>query len=339
MRNDFMSHFYYLSDLGEVALPSEKEIQELEEKESSELLIILDSCVCLDIITFVKHKKSAKVDKTKIFNLVRYVQKHKVNYTSIFALTELCYDRSTLEIIEDKLWDFKHKVDFVFGYPIKLLERYEFDFELNYDIRPRTSSMKGSIQPFSANLNLYYAGLLKIRELANDGLKKEYSEKNINLFIEWMKNELNVMLGLEFTLALEIFGGNTKLLSMISIGAKPEQVKKRLWGTAWDLFHARMSCNRTQISKMTGIRTHPIFITKDYALYKVMAPSVLHNVHFNSLNFKITHENNYPLHYSDLFMQNLNERLLELSVERVSEEPILDESRVISIIENLEANL
>lgn len=334
-----MNHFYYLSDLGEVSLPTEKEIKEIRENESSELLIILDSCVCLEIVNFIKHKKSAKVDKIKIFSLIQYVQKFKVEYTPIFALTELCYDRSNHEIIDDKLWEFKNKIDFAFGYPVKLLERYEFDFDLNYKAFPRSKSLNRSVQMFYSNLNLYYAGLLKIRELAGLGLKKENSEKNIDSFIEWMKDDLDVMLGLEFMLALEIFGGNTKLLSMIAIGAQPEQVKKRLWGTAWDLFHARMSCNRPQLSKMTGHNTYPIFVTKDYALYKVMAPTVLHNIRFNSLNFKLTHENNYPSHYSEIFMQKLNERMLHLSVERVVGTPNVNEAKVISIITNLEANL
>ncbi|WP_343786394.1 hypothetical protein [Wandonia haliotis] len=219
------------------------------------------------------------------------------------------------------------------------MKRFEFNYELNYKVFPRRESLKGSIKPFTSNLNLYYEGLLKIRELASQGLSKEFSEKNIVHFIDWMDSDLNVMLGLEFSLALEIFGGNTKLLTMISIGSNSEQTKKRLWGTAWDLFHARMSCNRPQISRMVGRETDPIFVTKDYALFKIMAPSVLHGIRFNSTMFKITQSNEYPHHYSREFMDKLNEKLLRLSVDRVSEKIDIDDSNVLSIIKSLESNL
>ncbi|GAA0875185.1 hypothetical protein GCM10009118_15940 [Wandonia haliotis] len=62
-----MKHFYYLSDLGIVSLPDEKEINKI--RTDKELLLILDSCVCLDIVNFINHKKNARVDKAKIFSL------------------------------------------------------------------------------------------------------------------------------------------------------------------------------------------------------------------------------------------------------------------------------
>ena len=79
-----MNHFHYLSELGEIALPNQQKLTEISEK-NEQPIIILDSCVCLDIITLIKHKKSARVDKIKIFNLREYIQKNNIDVTKSFG--------------------------------------------------------------------------------------------------------------------------------------------------------------------------------------------------------------------------------------------------------------
>ena len=334
-----MKHFHYLSDLGETHLPTEAEIAHIRVDKNERFLLILDSSVCLDIINLIKHKKNANVDKQKVFTLIEYVQKNKVEQTPIFALTELCYDRKTFNISDGKLWDMKNKLDFAFKYPIKLLKRFQFDYETNYHIYHEPKLLRKSIEPFAENLNLYYAGLLKIRELAKNGLKKEFSERNIESFIEWMSTELNTMLGLEFSLALEIFGGNSNLRSMIKLGSAKDKAIKGLWGTAWDLFHARVSCNRPQLADMVGEKVQPIFVTKDNGLFELMSPHVEHYLRFNSTKLTITTENTYPPHYSESFMTHLNKKMLELGTERVAKNRINNLTRTNSIIRELEKNL
>ncbi len=147
-------------------------------------------------------------------------------------MSELCYDKETLEILDDKLWDIKNKVDFIFRYPVKLLKRFEFDYDLNFHSASKQESLNNSLKPIISNLHLYYAALLKIRDIADSGLKKANAEKNIELFVEWMEDELDLFLGLEYSLALEIFGGNSKFRSMIKFCANKEATVKALWGTA-----------------------------------------------------------------------------------------------------------
>jgi hypothetical protein len=334
-----MDHFYYLSELGEVFLPNRTEIDKINSVDNRNLLVLLDSCVCLDIVNFVKYKKSAQVDKSKIFNLIDYIQKNNVQTTPIFALAELCYDRRTLVLKEDKLWDIKNKIDFALRFPIKKLKQFNFDYDKNYQVYSKTKTIKKSIEPLMINLKFYYAGLLKIREIASQGLKKEHAEKNIISFIDWMTTDLGILLGLEYCLALEVFGGNTKFLKMIKLDSTPEKAKKAMWSTSWDLFHARMSCNRSQLDKMVGKKTHPIFVTKDYDLYKLMAPHVKHSIKFSHTKINITTENSYPNHFSNSFMEKLNEKIIKLSIDRIEQKLNKDNEKINLIIQNLEEKL
>lgn len=334
-----MDHFYFLTDLGETELPTKAEIESLRVNDKSELFLILDSSVCFEIITLINHKKSARVDKSKVFNLIEYIQKNNVDYTPIFALAELCYDRSNLELRDEKLWDFKNKIDFALNYPIKLLKRYNFDFSINFHLKKNQESLDSSVEPIIPRLRLYYTGLLKIHELASQGLKKECAEKNIRLFVDWMKNDLGVFLGLEYNLALEVFGGNTKFLKMLKLGASEDITKKALWGTAWDLFHARVSCNRPQLEMMVNRNIHPVFVTNDQVLYRLMSPQVAQSVKYNTTQLKITTENTYPGHFSDHFMNEINNEILLLSTERIEQETICDIDKIDVMIRELEEKL
>lgn len=334
-----MQQFHFLSDLGKITLPSGVEIHNLQAEKDELVFLILDSSVSLDIANLTKHKKNARVEKNAIFHLIEYVQKHAVKQTPLFALTELCYDRKTYDILDNKLWDIKNRLDFAFQYPIKRFKRLEFDYEKEYYIYDKPKSLSQSISSFTENLNLYYAGLLKIREIANNGLKKENAEKNIELFINWMVSDLDIILGLEYSLALEIFGGNSNLRSMIKLGSSKEKSLKGILGTAWDLFHARMSCNRPQLSNMVGQNVKPIFVTKDGGLFELMAPHVEHLLRFNSTKLSITTKNNYPPHYSNSFINYLNNKMLKLGTERVEEERVYDKVKMNKIISELEENL
>ncbi len=100
-----------------------------------------------------------------------------------------------------------------------------------------------------------------------------------------------------------------------------------------------MSCNRPQLGKMVGKNVHPIFVTKDSTLYKLMAPHVKGVVRFNSMKLTITTGNSYPQHYSDEFMDSLNKKIVRLSTDRVVKAKTLDLDRVNEIINRLEEKL
>ena len=154
-----------------------------------------------------------------------------------------------------------------------------------------------------------------------------------------MNTDLDIFLGLEYLLALQIFGGDTKMRTMISLDSKPEKVKKVLWGTAWDLFHARMSIDREQLEKITENKTHPIFITKDYALYKIMSPHIVHSLKFKSSSFYMSSDNIYPHHFSKSSMEQINEKILRLSADRIIKEPNRDNNKISDLVKQLEEKM
>lgn len=334
-----MENYFYLSDLGRTQLPSNGEISNFLEKENMYVLLNLDSSICLDIVNFVRHKKAARINKNKVLNLIEYVQKHDVEPTAIFALTELCYDRKTFAIQEEKFWDFKNKMDFVFKYPYKLLKKYEFDYEINYHVFKKQELQKKSIEAIIDQLNIYYAALLKIRELAKANLGREFAEKNILNFVEWMVDDLNIVLGPEFSLALQIFGGNSDFRSMLKLDSNKEIALKAIWGSAWDLFHVRASCNSRQLSEIVGRTVYPIFITNDSNLFTLSSPSVGFYAKLNSTKLVITENNVYPPHYTNLFMERLNIKMQEIAEDRIIKDAIIIPSKIKSIVEQLEKNL
>lgn len=165
------------------------------------------------------------------------------------------------------------------------------------------------------------------------------AEKNITAFIDWMENELDIILGIEYSLALQIFGGNSKFRTMIRIDAKKHRILSAARGTAWDMFHAKMSCNKEQLSQLVGHKVYPVFVTKDAGLYTLISPKVGAYTKFESSKLSVLENNTYPPAYSMGFIAYLNERLLKLSLLRAGRYASLDTEKVKSIIKILEDNL
>ncbi len=331
------SHFHFLSELGETKLPDQMEIARLFAETGQEVMLVLDSSVCLDITDLIRKKQSSNADKVKVFSLVEYVQKTKVSWTPLCALIESCYDRETFDIKEEKLWDIKNKLDFAFAYPSKLLKKFAYNYETDYRIKEKRKLGINSIKPLTENLNCYYAALLKIQEMANVSLKQEAAEKNIEHFVDWMVNELGILLGPEYSLAIRIFGGDNDFRSMLKINASKETTLKAAWGTAWDLFHSRISRNRIQLLGLLGKNVHPIFVTKDGRLFNLLAPHVEADIRNQFSRLTLTDKNEYPPHYSHEFIDRLNRKILNLGVERFSEGATINDEKVNSIIRKLEA--
>lgn len=303
-------------------------------------MLVLDSSVCLDIINVIRWKKSSHAEKAKIFNLIEHAQKNEIDWTPIFALLESCYDRKTLAIQEEKLLDFKERIDFAFQFPSKLLKKFSYDFETNYYVLNRPKLENKSIEILvNEQLNLHYVALLKICEIAQSGLKRELAEKNIENFIDWMVSDLNIFLGIEYALALRIFGGDSKFLSMVKLGSSKEKILKAAWGTAWDLFHVRVSCNRIQLSAMMERKVYPIFVTKDVSLFKLLSPQVEYYSKYKSTKLSVVSKDEYPPNYSDLFMETLNKKILEIGLDRIEKEGSINVERLTILIKQLEEKL
>ena len=321
-------------------MPSKEEIDQLGETNQEHFVLVLDSSVCLEIINLVNYKSSARVDKEKIFNLMEYVQTNNIEQISMFALIELCYDRQTLEINEEKFWEFKNKLDFAFSYRIKLFRRLKYDYNTEYQINRWPQLKITSIKPLANQLNISYVGLLKMREIATaQGLSKQTAEKNITQFIDWMTYNLDFMIGTEYSLAIQIFGGNSEFRTMIKLDSSKEKTLKALLGSAWDLFHARASRNKSKLTQIIGKPVSPIFVTKDKRLFDLLSPIVILQAEFNSTKFSLTHENLTPPHYSDSFRNALNIEMMTRTKERFHNRKEPDMVRIKTMIKELENNL
>lgn len=335
-----MEHFNFVSDKGKISLPSKSEIFDRAEKTGEKILLILDSSVCIDIIKLVNYKKKANSDKMKIFNLIDFVQKNNIDYLPILALVESCYDREALIIQPRKLFDYKNKLQFAFEYSIKEFKKLEYNLKETF-FSPDAGEIESELLKLiiDTRINPYYAGLLKISHIAQKGLGQNRSEKNIDEFINWMENELGFFLGLEYTLALQIFGGNSKFGSMLKIGAKKDSIIKATWGSAWDVFHAKMSINKEMISEITDQNVYPIFVTKDVGLFNLMSPNVHLYMKHNFTKVTITKNNEYPPNYSKEFIGNLNERIAEFSSKRFNRDVEIDVEKIKDLIKSLEESI
>lgn len=336
------THYYFISENGKIELQNwpDIDLQNIDAEERP--ILVLDSSVCMDIVDLINKKESCKADKVKIFNLIAYAQINKIEHFALYALLELSYDRTTLKINEEKFFDYKNKLDYAFGYPIKRLKNFDYDFIRDYGdfVNPEFRS-KNIIVALKADQMLRsYAALLKICEISQNGLRAEKAEKNIVAFIEWMVNDLGVILGFDYMLALQIFGGNTEYGRMLNLGGKnKDKVLSTLSGTAWDLFHAKMSCNRNQLSKIIEDKVYPVFVTNDMLLFELISPTVLFSSKSGPSRLNIVNGDSYPPNYTPKFMATLKAVMLGLAKDRFSTPPIVSSEKVLAIIKNLEDNL
>lgn len=336
------AHYFFISENGKIKLENWPDIDVDNNDAEESLLLVLDSSICMDIVNLVNKKESCRADKVKIFNLIAYAQINKINHFALYALLELSYDRETLKINEEKFFDYKNKLDYAFGYPIERLKNFDYDFIKDYedfvnpDLRP-----KNIIAALKADHMLRsYAGLLKICEISENGLGAEKAEKNIEAFIEWMIDDLGVILGFDYVLALQIFGGNTQYGRMLKLGSKDkDKVLKTLSGTAWDLFHAKMSCNRNQLSKIVDKKAYPIFVTNDTLLFELISPAVIFSSNSGPSRLTIVDGGSYPPNYTREFMATLKVKMLKLAKDRFSTPPSVSSEKVLAIIKDLENDL
>lgn len=187
-------------------------------------------------------------------------------------------------------------------------------------------------------LNPSYSAMLKICELSKKGLSAGWAEKNITAFLDWMEHELNIILGVDYSFALEIFGGNTKFRSMIKLGAGKQKILASARGAAWDMFHAKMSRNKNQLSYISGYKVYPLFVTNDQVLAELISPKV--GSYEKSGRSQVSRvERNNKLNYSEGFWKYLDERLLKIKAERIGRNSSVDREKVKAIINVLEDNL
>lgn len=265
--------YFSFTEKGKEGLPSQEEITFFL-KDNTEPVVFLDSCVCLDIVKIIDHKKKAQnASKEKVMNLKKYLSISKLRIKPMFGLMELCYDQDRFN--ERKFWDFNNRIRYYEEIPLKYFQGFKFDFNRDFFLL-YTPDLKLQIT-FQALESFFlntYCSLLKIRELSINGLSKAKSKNNISEFFNWMSCELGIILGIEYFLALKIFGGSTEFRKMIWLDGKQDIIKKKLIGTAWDIFHTRLSTNTFEFNKLKLLENKKIysyFLTNDFDLFNLFA--------------------------------------------------------------------
>jgi hypothetical protein len=185
-----------------------------------------------------------------------------------------------------------------------------------------------------------YCALLELRRLAKtNGLKQATAEKSIRQFFDWMMTELDIVRGIEYQLALHIFGGHTRYRKMIGLDSKPADVQKHLLGTAWDIFHAKTSSNSFRLFQILGRNLEPFFLTSDANLFGLLKQMNLRLIKDGGEEFTTSFIQNagfdYP-HLKDSFVGNQNQYMVEKFIERAHHQYEFDAEKVNRMIIDLE---
>lgn len=332
MNQKIKTEYHYLTKTGAL-----KELNKTNTNLEKKTFLVLDSSVCLDLVNIVNKKNISKDSKRKAFELIKYSQKKSMHPFEIFALLELSLDKSTYKLDTDKFLDLSNKLIFAFKYPLEKLKKNDFNFSNNF-FQLEKPILNNEASVFVEQILVHYCALLKIREIANKGLGKQKAKKNILEFIDWMNSELGLILGLEYQLAFQIFGGNNNFNSMIKESANKEKTLKALWGSSWDLLHARLSRNSKQLSEIVDEDVNSIFVTNDKRLFELLSPKVEYFTEFDRTRIIITDgEEDYPPHFDEDFLTKLNKKFIDIFNSRaINKVKYPDDESIKNMIEKME---
>lgn len=220
------SYYNCFSEKGYCDLPDNEFIKNCFEQEV-EPVIFLDSCVCIHIGKVIDHKRLARgIEISKIIALKQYIHKHPdVKINPFFALLQLCSKNGVLD--KGKFKNFKLRIDFFVQIPLKRFMKFNYDFHRDILVLRNPDNILGNpLGAVDQVVSSSYCALLKIRRLALNGLTKNMAEKNLDLFSDWMVNDLDIFRGSEYKLAMHIFGGNTEFRKMIGLDNKGSEARK-----------------------------------------------------------------------------------------------------------------
>ena len=327
------------SEQGEEALPDNMFINECQ-KQGIEPVIFLDSCACLHAIKVVDYGRSAtNVDLSKIIALKQYMENHPGAHVSpFFGLIELCSRDNALN--HEKFRDFKYRLDFFRQIPLNEFRKFRYDFRRDFFIFTEMPQASPKIlNGIQSILKPSYCALLKIRSIAQKGVSKNNAEKNVEEFYEWMIHDLDLARGLEYKLALNIFGGNTSFWKMIGLDAKRSDIKKKVLGTCWDFFHSRYTTRRFEVSKILQQNIHPYLLTSDGNLSNILKKLSLRIVKNGGDDFRSSSILNSDFsipHLDDSFIDRQNRKIFDHFLDRATKERCFDEAKVDRLIQDLE---
>ncbi|HEY4786732.1 MAG TPA: hypothetical protein VIH57_11810 [Bacteroidales bacterium] len=226
-------------------------------------ILVLDSSVCLDIVTFVDNKSKLKEDaRYMVESFLVYQNMMGIDVIGGLGIFELALGGRKLTLDNKKFSDYGSKLLLA----LKLSNESLFqDIYVTKDLKEIDIIDKH--QEFLPILNASYVSLLKLRLLAQKGTSRKNSLSLLQEYTEWLKDELDCIMGLELELAKNIFGGNSDLQPLLG---RDNNVLNELWGTAWDFLHYRFACLYFHFSTIDGIPQKSFFITKDNRLTRLL---------------------------------------------------------------------
>ena len=336
MKNKNIKQYSCLTENGRTELPNKDELRSIIEQ-GKEPELFLDSNACIHIIKAIDYKRKAKdVDIRRLVDLKKYISDNNININPLFGIMELSYSNGNFN--ESKFWDFKNRIDFFKRISYKNFKNFNFNYKTDYLIfsKPKleTVPVYYGLEPFI----LYtYCVLLKIRQISLQGLKKNQAEKNINELLDWMNNTLDIVLGVEYKLALNIFGGLTEFRKMIWLEGKPEFVKRKIMGSVWDITHSRFITNNLFLNKDLGRNIFIYFITSDENLSKLISNYEISTIIDNNKSYTSIHNTNIDyLHFEDAFIKKQDKRMLDLLYLRKNKKSVFNKEHVTNLIVELE---
>ena len=331
--------YYCFNETGQCNLPSKIDVSRYKLK-GTKPVAFLDSNVCLNIIKLVDYgKKATNCNRHKILRLKEHISKSDMRINGLFGILELCEKEG--RFLNDKFRDFKYRLDFFEQIPNKYLNKGIFDFHRDFHLIKDVRDFENA-DSFYENLSILrmsYCSLLKIRKLALKSTKKNNAESSIDSFTQWMVDDLGLMLGIEYKLAMSVFGGRTEFRKMIGLDDNSSSAIKKIKGTVWDIFHSRYCMHNANISKHLGEDLSAYFVTNDFNLFNLLHRYSLTGIidpgdDSGSTSWYNT-DFDYP-HLDNEFLERYTEKVLKLMYERSKVNFEYDKEKINRMILTLE---
>lgn len=226
-------------------------------------IIVLDACVCLDIVKFVnKNKFSTDFELQRVKNFLLYSISVNCDFLSSFGILELAIERPNFSIDSEKFESMGEKILFALSLDKEEIESQNFKFASLGKVKDELRSATIFLPMLLAS----YCTLLMSHIIGKSERKRENSKRKILLLVDWLVNEFGTFMMIEFHLAKKAFFNNKELWRMLWLDGNPELTKQKLFGTAWDIMHYRLNCQYAAFNKIDGRNHHPYLVTKDWRL-------------------------------------------------------------------------
>lgn len=296
-----------ISDQNEINLPTEDELSFFIEKKYIPTLY-LDANICLFLLNYYNGNPIRDEIKNDILILIEYFQNNRITILPDYGVFELVYDKTNYFFNKIKYDEIIEKILYSFQLPISIHKKgfKQNLFEVTY---PSDYTSHNKINKWGAFYFVSYTTILKIYSIAKkSNPSKNTLKKNLTEFLKWCDEAIDTSMGLELSLSLKIFGGDSAFKKMIDLDGKKgsDFTFKSIKGTVWDLIHIRLIHD-----SLTSESMKSYLVTDDKNLNTLFKSIGLESVSFlkngSSIN-KLT--DNSSICYSDQKLKNEIDELL-----------------------------